>query len=149
MNKQISSLMFATAISWLFFGCSQTNTSFLSKTSEANQDNLNQGMEDHQSTDLKWLYYADPKADANFAIEKQDFKLLIFTGSDSSSPGLEGEVSVLMEQCGSRLLTNSRDPLKSKNELSSHKQLYQYAATYNQLMSAACQKAIKAMETSP
>jgi hypothetical protein len=141
MNKQISSLMFATAISCLFFGCSQTNTSFLSKTSEANQD--------HQSTDLKWLYYADPKADANFAIEKQDFKLLIFAGSDSSSPGLEGEVSVLMEQCGSRLLTNSRDPLKSKNELSSRKQLYQYAATYNQLMSAACQKAIKAIETSP
>jgi hypothetical protein len=149
MNKQVSSLMFATALSCLFLGCSQTNTSFLSQKSGANQDNLNQGMEVHQSTDLKWLYYADPKADANFAIDKQDFKLLIFAGRDSSYPGLEGEASVLIEQCGYRLLTNTRDTLKSKNELSSRKQLYQYAVTYNQLMTAACQKALKTIEISP
>ncbi|MFT5838107.1 MAG: hypothetical protein ACI9UT_000598 [Flavobacteriales bacterium] len=149
MNNRISSLMFATAISCLFLGCSQTNISFLAQISEANQDNLNQGVEEHQSPDLKWLYYADPKADANFAIEKQDFKLFAITGRDASLPGLVGGSSQPRKQCGYRLLANTDDTLKSDNALISHNDLYQYAATYNQLMAVACQKFFKTLRISP
>ena len=140
MNNRISSLMFAAAISCLSIGCSQTNTSFLSQVFETNQDNLNQDVIDHQSPDFKWLYYADPKADANLAIEKQDFKLLAITGGYDSLPGIGGGSSVLRKQCGYRLLANSNDTLKSKNALISHNDLYQYAVTYNQLMAVACRK---------
>lgn len=137
MNNRISSLMFATAISYLSLGCSQTNTSFSEQTPEATQDNNN---ERYQSTNLDWLIYADPKADANLAIEKQDFTLLAFTGRVTSFPGIESDAYTIQQQCGYRLLANSSDTLKSENELSLRKQLFQYAATYNQLVSAACRK---------
>jgi hypothetical protein len=146
MNNRISFLMFATAISCLSFGCSQTNSSLLSQTSEAAQNNQNQGVEGHQSPDHKWLHYADPKADANLAIEKQDFKLLAFAGRATSFPGLKEELSalsVLRQQCGYRLLANTSDALRSENQLTQRKKLYQYAATYNVLVAGACQKKLK------
>ena len=140
MNNRITFLMFATAISCLSLGCSHTNTSFLSHTSEANQDSLNSSVKDHPSPDLKWLLYSDPKADANLAIGKKDFKLLAIASRDASLPGLGGGTSELRKQCGYRLLANTNDTLKSENALNSHSNLYQYAATYNQLMAVACQK---------
>jgi hypothetical protein len=132
--------MFATAISYLSLGCSQTNTSFSDQISEATQDNQNKNNERYQSTDLQWLIYADPKADANLAIEKQNFTLLAFAGRVISFPGTENDSFTIQQQCGYRLLANSSDTLRSENELSLRKQLFQYAATYNQLVSAACRK---------
>jgi hypothetical protein len=129
--------MFATAISYLSLGCSQTNTSFSDQKPEITQDNNN---ERYQSTNLDWLIYADPKADANLAIEKQDFTLLAFAGRVTSFPGIESDLYTIQQQCGYRLLANSSDTLKSEKELSLRKQLFQYATTYNQLVSAACRK---------
>ena len=124
-------LMLATAISCLSFGCNQTNTTFLSEA---------ENTEHHQTADMKWLKYADPEADANLSIQKQDFKLLAFAGKVTSFPGVGIESSILQKRCGYRLLANSGDALRTKNQLTLRKQLYQYAATFNQLVAAACQK---------
>ena len=143
MNNRICPLIFATAISYLSLGCSQNSTSFSGQTSEAPEapkDNQSKSIERHQSVELKWLNYADPKADANLAIEKKDFTLLAFAGRVTSFPGIEGETSTLQQQCGYQLLANSSDALRSQSELSLRKQLYQYAGTYNQLVSTACRK---------
>jgi hypothetical protein len=140
MNNRLSLLMLATATGIFTLGCSQTNAPFLSQTSEATQENQSEELSDKQTTSLKWLYYADPRADANFAIQKQDFTLLAFAGRVTSFPGIDNESSTLHQQCGFRLLANSGDALRSENELILRKQLYQYAATYNLVVAAACQK---------
>ena len=132
MNNRISPWLLATAISCLSLGCSQTSTIVSQPTPTINQQ--------IQSTDIKWSPYADPKADANFSIQKQDFTLLAFAGRATSFPGIDSDSSTLQQQCGYRLLTSSGDVLRSKSELSKRKQLYQYAEAYNQLVSAACQK---------
>jgi hypothetical protein len=132
--------MFAAAISFLSLGCSQTNTSSVSATM---QDNQSKDIKYHETADLKWIQYADPRADANFAIAKQDFTLLAFAGRATSFPGIDGESSTLQEQCGYQLLSYSSDALTSENELRLRKQLYQYAATFNQLVVVvvvACQR---------
>lgn len=140
MNNRIFPLLFVTVISGLFPGCSQTLSTSLSQQPEtilANHSKENPGP---QSKDLKWLLYADPKADANLAIEKHDFTLLAFAGRVTTFPGIDSESSPLQQQCGYRLLANTSDALTSENELNLRKKLYQYAATFNQLVSAACQK---------
>jgi hypothetical protein len=140
MNNRLSLLMYVAAISFLTLSCSQTTTSFLSQTSEPTEDNQSEELSKNQIADLKWLQYADPRADANLAIQKPDFRLLAFAGRATSFPGIDNESSALQQQCGYRLLANSGDALRSENELNFRKQLYQYAATYNQLVAAACQK---------
>jgi hypothetical protein len=140
MNNWLSLLMLATATGFLTLGCSQTNTHFLSQTSGATQENQGEDLSDNQTADLKWLYYADARADANLAIQKQDYTLLAFAGRVTSFPGIDSESSALQQQCGYRLLANSGDALRSENELNFRKQLYQYASTYNRLVAIACQK---------
>jgi hypothetical protein len=132
--------MFATAISCLAFGCSQTSSSFSDPSPDIKPDKPSEGIEQHQSVDLKWLHYSDPRADANLAIQKRDFNLLAFAGRITSFPGIDGGYPTLQQQCGYRLITNSSDAVRSENQLNLRKQLYQYAATYNQLVAAACQK---------
>ncbi len=140
MNNWLYFLMFAIAIGFLTQGCSQTNDSFLSKTTESVQDDRSQHITHNRSGDLKWLHYADPKVDASLAIQKQDFALLAFAGRATSIPGINNESSSLRKHCGYQLIAGSGDVLKSKNDLKLRKQLYIYAATYNQLVATACQK---------
>ncbi|WP_339719281.1 hypothetical protein [uncultured Paraglaciecola sp.] len=140
MNNRIVSIMFAAAITCLSLGCSQITTTSLSQKSEATLENQRKENDMRQSNDLNWLLYADPKADANLAIDKQDFTLLAFAGRVTTFPGLDNESSSLQQQCGFRLLANSSDELRSESELSLRKKLYQYAATFNQIVSTACQK---------
>jgi hypothetical protein len=145
MNNRILSLVFAIAIaiSCLSLGCSHTSTTFSDPLSEVNQDNQrdhNKELEQYQTADFRWLQYANPRADASFAIEKQDFTLLAFAGRATSLPGINSGSSTLQQQCGYRLLANSGDALRSQEQLNLRKQLYQYAATFNQLVAAACQK---------
>jgi hypothetical protein len=132
--------MFVAAISFLTLSCSQTTTSFLSQTSEPTEDNQSEILRPKQTADLKWLHYVDPTADANLAIQKQNFTLLAFAGRATSFPGIDSDSTTLQQQCGYQLLSNSGDAMRSENELSLRKKLYQYAAAYNQLVVAACQK---------
>jgi hypothetical protein len=149
MNNWLSLLMLATATGFLTLGCSQTNTHFLSQTPEATQESQGRDLSDFQTADSRWLYYADPRADANLAIQKQDFTLLAFAGRVTSFPGIDNESSPLQQQCGYRLLANSGDVLRSENELNFRKKLYQYAATYNRLIATACQKVTNTNRTNP
>jgi hypothetical protein len=149
MNKWFSLLMLAAATGFLTLGCSQTNTHFLSQTSAPTKESQGEERNNFQSTDFKWLYYADPRADANLALQKQDFTLLAFAGRVTSFPGIDNESSILQQQCGYRLLANSGDALRSENELNFRKQLYQYASTYNRLVATACQKVTNKIRTSP
>lgn len=139
MNSRLYFLMVTILIGGLIQGCSQTRTAFLSETTESVQDDQSQHITHNRSSDLKWLNYADPKVDARSAIQKQNFTLLAFAGRATSFPGITNELSSL-QQCGYHLIAGSGDVLKSKNDLKLRKQLYQYAATYNQLVATACQK---------
>ena len=139
MNNRMFFLLFATAVGFLTLSCNQTQRPFLSQTSEADQNN--------QTDALKWLHDANPVVDANAAIQKQDFTLLAFAGRATSFPGISSGSYLLQQQCGYRLLANSGDTLRSEKALILRKQLYQYAATYNQLVAGACQKATS--KTSP
>lgn len=155
MNNRICCLMFTIAISGLSLGCSQTSSpdsEQMPETNRANQSNhTNQSFElkQQQTADLKWLKYADPRADAHFSIEKQDFTLLAFAGRATSFPGIDSGASTLQQQCGSRLLANSGDALRSQEQLKLRKQLYQYAAIFNQLVAIACQKSDSKNKTNP
>lgn len=136
MHSQLRIVVSVTTLGFLTLGCSQINTSFLSQAPEVNQG------EHNPSDALKWLFSADPRADANLAIQKQDYTLLAFASRATSFPGMNSDSSSLQQQCGYRLLPNSGDALRSESELILRKKLYQYAATYNQLIAAACQKNI-------
>jgi hypothetical protein len=140
MNNSISIFMFATAMGFLTFSCNQTNSSSLSETSETTQDIQSEALSPNQATDLEWLNDANPSVDAYLAIQNQDYTLLAFAGRATSFPGMNSDSSTLQQQCGYRLLPNSGDALRSESGLILRKKLYQYAATYNQLSAAACQK---------
>jgi hypothetical protein len=140
MNSQFCLLVFATVMGSLTLSCSQISPSFLPQASTAARDNQDNQSEYNRSTALQWLLSADPEVDANLAIQRQDFSLLAFAGRATSFPGMGSTVSTLQQSCGYRLLPNSGDALRSKNALSLRKKLYQYAAAYNQLVVAACQK---------
>lgn len=140
MNNRIFPLIFATTIGVLSLGCSQISPPISTQTSDMAANNQSEDIEHHQSVDLAWLDYADPKADANLAIERQDLHLLAFAGRVTSFPGIDGESPRLQQQCGYRLLGHSGDTLNSESALNLRKKLYQYAATYNQLIADACQK---------
>jgi hypothetical protein len=140
MNNRSCLLMFATVTSLLILGCSRSYRPFSSQISEPTPQNQSEISRPKQTAIFKRLHYANPTADANLAIQKQDFTLLAFAGRVTSFPGIDNELSTLQQQCGYRLLANSGDAMTSANELNLRKQLYQYAATYNFLVVVACQK---------
>jgi hypothetical protein len=88
----------------------------------------------------KWLLYADPKADANFAMQNQDFQLLAFASRQVSIPGIEqAKLDRAKQLCGYRFLEQSGDTLTSAKQSKKRAELYEYAASYNILMLAACE----------
>jgi hypothetical protein len=91
-----------------------------------------------QNEDFKWLNYADPKAEANFAIAKGNFSLLIFAGETSSPPGVESISKSNQTNCGYQYLPSNNASPKTEKQLKLVNQLYQYAAIYNELIMKAC-----------
>lgn len=142
MIKRILTPIIATGLGIFSLGCSQITTTPRPQEPVAIEDNLSLEVDAVQAKDLSWLNYADPKADANLAIEKQDFTLLAFAGRVTSIPGISNDAANLQRECGYRLLSNTSDAIKSENELQLRKKLYQYAATFNQLVAAACQNSV-------
>ena len=85
--------------------------------------------------------YADAKAEANFAIQKQDYHLLALNNKALSIPGIDlnnHDLAELEQQCGLKILTNSNDEMSADDELALSKKLFAYAAQYNQLVLQAC-----------
>ena len=85
--------------------------------------------------------YADAKAEANFAIQKQDYHLLALNNKALSIPGIDlnnHDPAELEQQCGLKILANSGDEITADDELALRKKLFAYAAQYNQLVLQAC-----------
>ena len=133
-------LFFVITTSALCLGCSSIEPTNSAKAIEkTSADHAHQNVH-FGSADLTWLDYVDPKADANIAIQNGDFRLFAFTGRARTFPGLEDDIEQIQRQCGYQLLANSSDGLTVETAISGRKKLYQYAATYNQLVSNACLK---------
>ena len=81
MNNHILPITFAVVISCLTLSCSRTSTLNIPLTSEVSEDEQSKNNKYPQTADFKWLHDADPIADANLAIQKQDFNLLAFANS--------------------------------------------------------------------
>jgi hypothetical protein len=89
------------------------------------------------------IEYADAKAEANFAIQKQDFHLLALNNKGISVPGIDLKnyaLNDLEQQCGIKILANSGDEITEDGELTKRKKLFAYAAQYNQLVLVACRE---------
>lgn len=138
MNKSVFWMVIISNI--FFLGCSTTESSSSSDLIEEYPPEQGQSSEHYQSEDLTWLDYVDPKADANIAIQNGDFRVFAFAGRARTFPGIEHDISQIQQQCGYQVLANSSDALTLETELSERKKLYQYAATYNQIVSSSCYK---------
>lgn len=136
MNKPVFWMVIAANI--LCLSCRTFESAKSSGLSEDPPSQLGPKSEHYQSDDLSWLDYVDPKADANIAIEKGDFRLLAFSGRARSFPGIENHANQLQQQCGYQLLANSSDAVDLETGLGDRKKLYLYAAAYNQIVSSAC-----------
>ena len=98
------------------------------------------GVSDAEPIDIE---YADAKAEANFAIQKQDFHLLALNNKGISVPGIDLKnyaLNDLEQQCGIKVLANSGDEITEDGELAKRKKLFAYAAQYNQLVLVACRE---------
>jgi hypothetical protein len=106
----------------------------------AEQDISMSTAEKIESIDIE---YADAKAEANFAIQKQDFHLLALNNKAISIPGIDLNnyaLAELEQECGLKILANSGDEITSEGEVSMRKKLFAYAAQYNQLVLIACRE---------
>lgn len=137
MNSKTGKRLYKFILIFLLVGCSQTSTPDQNSTSVKGGSNTLASTTAEELV-LHWLDYADAKAEANLAIQKRGFHLLAFTTAVTSFPGLEpSEVENIKARCGYRVLSSPDD---SKNQR--HK-LYEFAATYNQLMWSACSKQLR------
>ncbi|NCP65078.1 MAG: hypothetical protein GW763_15400 [Paraglaciecola sp.] len=91
--------------------------------------------------DMTWLDYADPVADANLAVAKQNFNLLALGNRRLNFPGVElaaDELDKMQADCGVKVMAHSGDQLNSADELPWRKKLFTYVSQYNTVMLAAC-----------
>jgi hypothetical protein len=143
MNRKIYCLMLTIATGLISTGCSQTQVTNSQQPATQTSNSQQNGGDNDRDASLKWLGYADPKADAYLAIEKKDFNLLAFAGRATSFPSLENQdIDIYPQQCGYKFLPNSGDALTSQSELNLRKRLFQYAAIYNRLVLNACKKSL-------
>ena len=146
MNSRTPLLMFTAAISCLLLSCSHTNTVLSDDIAEGVVNNSATGSEFSQNVNYNWVEYADPKADANLAIEKKQFNLLVLNNTEISFPGVSQDSGILQQKCGYKLIGNTRGVLETDSGSKQLERLRQYATTYNRLVSAACAKSIKIKE---
>lgn len=133
---------------WLVILCCMSTLSacnFMPQTLSGSDENAEQDIamstaEKIESIDIE---YADAKAEANFAIQKQDFHLLALNNKAISIPGIDLNnyaLAELEQECGLKILANSGDEITSEGEVSMRKKLFAYAAQYNQLVLIACRE---------
>ncbi len=131
---------------WLF-GCAQTD-----QPGEDNNEEYSVQVPEGESNvyepfDLKWLEYADPLADANLAIAKDNFTLLAFSNRGLRFPGISDkdyDLDTLRVRCGVKVLQGTGDMLEPGQDLARRKKLREYAARYNPLVFKACQSKLSA-----
>jgi len=87
-----------------------------------------------------WVDYADPKADANMAIDKGDMRLLAFANRVINFPGIDASLhDSLKDSCGYRVLPGTGDMLRVGQSTERLTKLRKYATLYNQQIATSCE----------
>lgn len=140
MSKLLKQLLVFFSILSLF-SC-QYFTQETNSTAKQNEY-VNDNSANVESISLEWLGYADAKAEANFAIEKQDFHLLALSSNVISIPSIDlniHQMHDLEQQCGIKFVADSDNNIGEREARELSEKLYSFAAQYNQLVFAACKK---------
>jgi hypothetical protein len=89
---------------------------------------------------LQWLDAADPQADAQQAVKKQDYRLLGIAGRTVNIPGISKEESLDYEEaCGVQLIEGISDVVRSNEHLRLMQKARSYALKYNAIIKTHCQ----------
>jgi hypothetical protein len=89
---------------------------------------------------LQWLDAADPQADANQAVKKNDFRLLGLATRTVNIPGISKEDSLKYEEsCGVQLIEGISDVVRSDEHLRLMQKARSYALKYNAIVKTHCQ----------
>ena len=88
---------------------------------------------------LQWLDSADPQADAEHAIKKNDLRLLGLATRAVNIPGVEKDLLYKYEQkCGVQLIEGISDVVRSDEHLRLMQKARSYALKYNAIIKTAC-----------
>ena len=89
---------------------------------------------------LQWLDAADPQADAQQAIKKNDFRLLGLATRSINIPGVGPEQILQYEEaCGVQLIEGVSDVVRSDEHLRLMQKARSYALKYNAIIKTRCQ----------
>ena len=88
---------------------------------------------------LQWLDAADPQADANQAVKKNDLRLLGLATRSVSIPGISKADTMKYEQhCGVQLIEGISDVVRSDEHLRLMQKARSYALKYNEIIKTHC-----------
>ncbi len=88
---------------------------------------------------LQWLDAADPQADANQAIKKNDLRLLGLATRAVVIPGVAKKDALKYEQhCGVQLIEGISDVVRSDEHLRLMQKARSYALQYNAVIKTLC-----------
>ena len=88
---------------------------------------------------LQWLDAADPQADANQAIKKNDLRLLGLATRSVNLPGISKEDTLKYEEkCGVQLIEGISDVVRSDEHLRLMQKARSYALKYNAVIKIHC-----------
>ncbi len=88
---------------------------------------------------LQWLDAADPQADANQAIKKNDLRLLGLATRAVVIPGVDKKDALKYEQhCGVQLIEGISDVVRSDEHLRLMQKARSYALQYNAIIKTLC-----------
>ena len=88
---------------------------------------------------LQWLDSADPQADAEHAVKKNDLRLLGLATRAVNIPGVEKELQYKYEQrCGVQLIEGISDVVRSDEHLRLMQKARSYALRYNAIIKTHC-----------
>ena len=88
---------------------------------------------------LQWLDAADPQADANQAIKKNDLRLLGLATRSVNIPGIsKADTLKYEEQCGVQLIEGISDVVRSDEHLRLMQKARSYALKYNAVIKTHC-----------
>jgi len=88
---------------------------------------------------LQWLDAADPQADANQAVKKNDLRLLGLATRSVNIPGIsKADTLKYEEHCGVQLIEGISDVVRSDEHLRLMQKARSYALKYNAIIKSHC-----------
>ena len=88
---------------------------------------------------LQWVHEADAVADAQAALARGDFRLMVVPGRGQVIPGVEAsQRNSYSLKCGTRLLPGMSDAVRDEEHLRLLKKASEYGARYNQIIIEKC-----------